>query len=82
MSKPDGGPAFPTSHSPEYPNEICGGMTMRDYFAAKVLAAQCGNSEMIKATMSKNGGDLYAAMRSLSRQSYVAADAMLAEREK
>ena len=32
-----GGPAFPTSHSPNYANEIVGGMTMRDYFAAKAL---------------------------------------------
>lgn len=30
----DGGPAFPQSHSPNFPNEIVGGLTLRDYFAA------------------------------------------------
>jgi hypothetical protein len=33
----NGGTAFPISFSPSYPNEIVGGMTLRDYFAAKAM---------------------------------------------
>lgn len=35
----NGGSAFPISYSPSYPNEIVGGMTLRDYFAAKAMEA-------------------------------------------
>lgn len=33
----DGGAAFPTSLSPDYPNEMFGGISIRDYFAAKAM---------------------------------------------
>lgn len=35
-------PEFPTSFSQDYPNEIVGGMTLRDYFAAKALSLRYG----------------------------------------
>ena len=35
--KPNDEPAFPISHSPNFPTEIIGGMTLRDYFAAKAM---------------------------------------------
>ena len=64
----NGGPAFPTSHSPDYANEIVGGMTLRDYFAAKVLPE-------IYQKMSFFPGDA-------ARKAYDFADAMLKERNK
>ncbi len=37
MSTETGGPAFPRSESLKYPQHITGGMTLRDYFAAKAM---------------------------------------------
>lgn len=37
MSKDTGGPAFPRSESLQYSQHITGGMTLRDYFAAKAM---------------------------------------------
>lgn len=36
----DGGPAFPRSESLQYSQHITGGMTLRDYFAAKAMQAE------------------------------------------
>jgi len=63
-------PAFP--HTVEYRGSDCGGiiphggMTLRDYFAAKAMQA-----------MTHRGGDMYFC----STQAYKIADAMLAARE-
>jgi aminopeptidase N len=63
----NGGSAFPTSHSKDYPNEIVGGMTLRDYFAAKAMAAYiAANPENADVR--------------LADIAYVTADAMIAER--
>ena len=37
MSNTNNPPAFPTSFSGDYPTELVGGLTMRDYFAAKAM---------------------------------------------
>lgn len=76
----DGGPAFPCPvghiecHHPV-------GMTLRDYFAAKAMAAQLTNSDMIEAVNhleeeGETSGELL-----IARASYQYADAMLKARE-
>lgn len=67
-----GGPAFPTSFSKDYPNELVGGMSLRDYFAAKALAG------MLADTNVKLGGDKN---RTVATLCYEVADAMIAARE-
>lgn len=87
MAKNDGGPAFPNAGEPmEYvkgidpnsaPMRISGyphsdGMTLRDYFAAKAMAAivsATAEPEIIAASI-------------FARDAYELADAMLAERAK
>lgn len=75
----DGGPAFPTDHSrdSEYTN-IQGGMTLRDYFAAKALPS------VIDAYLAANGNGCAAdhALRNVPALAYKYADAMIAERLK
>lgn len=41
--------AFPTSFRPDFPNEIGGGMTLRDYFAAKALQGYCSDPVLLGA---------------------------------
>lgn len=66
-----GGPAFPKNYG--IPNE---GMTMRDYFAAKAMQAMIiGNSASI-AVCSRPGAI------GVSKDAYIFADVMLAERER
>jgi hypothetical protein len=78
--KPDGGPAFPlpvaeiqgiATHSGQFGPEMTG-MTVRDWFAAKAMAALI----MTEGYASDEDGDFVA------RCAYEFADAMLAEREK
>lgn len=69
--KDDGGSAFPlTDHFDEGNNYKCaeGGMSLRDYFAAKAVIGLIENS----------AGD----HEWLAKQAYAAADAMLKERAK
>ena len=66
----DGGPAFPFYFPAAASYESCDGMTLRDYFAAKALAA------IVKDA----GGDVHNA--TAARLAYEAADAMLVERLK
>jgi len=74
-NKNDGGPAFPISQEESRGKVagIYGGMTLRDYFAAKIANGLASHS----GTM----GDPYGPDDIASR-SYQVADAMLAEREK
>lgn len=74
MSDNNGGPAFPTSHSPDYPNEIGGGLSLRDYFAAKAMAAILGNLNGDKGGMKGSVAPV------LAKLAYQQADAMLVER--
>ena len=66
MSKNDGGPAFPPVHDPDsHPS----GMTLRDYFAAKVMQG-----------LVMNAGSLFSTA-SFAVNAYAMADAMLKARE-
>jgi len=78
MSKtPDGGPAFPMPAGPEprvndatHYNE---GMTLRDYFAAKVMQAEIALWTEGSWMQSSNH---------IAKKAYIMADAMLEVREK
>ena len=81
MNTNTGGPAFPTKRrvqragylTDEY--EPCGGMTLRDYFAAKAMTIHM-------ATLSSwDAGSQEAWLKEISRLSYITADAMLKARE-
>ncbi len=77
MSSADGGPAFPSSPTLNgngdmaRPADIgCEGMTLRDYFAAKAMHAQCADPDCLSSCAT------------IAVFSYEMADAMLAERVK
>lgn len=84
MSKATGGPAFPclettvtgidSDGQERIDTEAHGGMSLRDYFAAKALTAVVG-SIMPQECHNWNAGDF-------AREAYDLADAMLAERAK
>jgi hypothetical protein len=74
MSKNDGGPAFPTFSAISHCDE--GGMTLRDYFAAKAMAAMIGTTKT-PALFGLGGAESYCASAA-----YTMADAMIAERSK
>ena len=63
-------PAFPTTIN----REIVRGMTLRDYFAAKVLP--------VIYTESTDNEESYATPIDIAEQAYMMADAMLFAREK
>ena len=78
MSKDNGGPAFPVADPSKFdlPNldeyyRAAGGMTLRDYFAAKAITGM-----LASPIQSQSGADMYA------RDAYTIADAMLLERVK
>jgi hypothetical protein len=77
MSKNDGGAAFPQTVIVQQDDgfahsmSTADGMSLRDYFAAKIICGLSANSGI-------NGFDF----EGLARMSYVQADAMLAERAK
>lgn len=72
----DGGTAFPQGIVIGNPNTVygptqaCGGMSLRDYFAAAALQGAIANG--------RKGAD----PTDIARGAYIVADAMLAEREK
>lgn len=74
MSDKNGGPAFP-NESHLYSEQRLG-MSLRDYFAAKVVAAAISGGMADGAHLDRSAIKLAAAA------AYVAADAMLAERAK
>lgn len=71
-----GGPVFPLilRASPEGPDQVFEGMSMRDYFAARAMAA------FIPAGISQEVDDFGSV--EIAQESYRYADAMLAERAK
>jgi len=72
-NKPHNPKAFPTSPNDTHPQWAAaryGGLTMRDYFAAKIMAAYCSNPGMME---NATPGDK-------AVMAYNAADAMLIER--
>lgn len=81
--KNDGRPAFPSVKTArQYTTDInvhsVGGMTLRDYFAAKAMAAVIMNPETQRelANMGRDEG-----MKVISTVAYMQADAMLAAQE-
>ncbi|XYJ88173.1 hypothetical protein AEMCBJ_11710 [Cupriavidus necator] len=85
----NGGSAFPTSFNRDYPNEIVGGMTLRDYFAAKVVVGDEIGVRYAEQLLGRAMPD-YAAhplanaifwADARARLRYIEADAMLAARE-
>lgn len=70
-----GGPAFPFifDDTPSKQRHVYTGMTLRDYFAAKIVQAQVGNPLRL-------GDD--EAHRLIAERAYRVADAMLKERSK
>lgn len=77
-SKENGGAAFPQSGFERWAPE--GGMSLRDYFAAKALQGQMDREKYFGKTVREQGFQKYAAH--LAETSYQLADAMLAERAK
>ena len=72
--KDTGGPAFPLAVDFDNKVEWYTGMTLRDYFAAKVLAGMWTNSELLKTL--KRGQESEA----IAMAAYEQADAMLKAR--
>jgi len=70
MSAASGGPAFPMHATPQ--SELLYGTSLRDYFAAMVLASGARDPEEL---IPKTAADV-------ARSCYAVADAMLAERAK
>jgi hypothetical protein len=73
-AKEDGGPAFPQS---EYPHMGQVGMSLRDYFAAKAMAAFIASGEC-DVILSVSDSDW---PETIAREAYDAADAMLKARK-
>lgn len=71
MSEIDnGGPAFP--------NGIDHGMSLRDYFAAKAMQGMLANTDQDDCEAHAKGEFMWI----MAENAYIAADAMLAERER
>jgi hypothetical protein len=91
VSAPDGGPAFPGKHpvtirNLDNPNEVDelhvlhGGMTLRDYFAARVMQAFLSTPAMLCGAM--KGNESHDAAEIVAQAAYEQADAMIAHRAK
>lgn len=72
--KPDGGAAFPGAYYGDIPDAIYGGMSLRDYFAAKALSGMLASNSSVDRTKVNKA--------KWAEVAYSFADAMLAEREK
>ena len=70
----DGGPAFPSSNTPDT-GYFAEGMTLRDYFAAKALAAILANPAKEDCLRGVSGLTCY------PKYAYDWADAMMAARD-
>lgn len=80
--KNNGGPAFPVTELDQISGQIHDqhmGVTMRDYFAAKALAALIGGRAWEDPATGRTPPDIFARWASAA---YQTADAMLAERAK
>lgn len=92
MSKIDGGPAFPTTEwgrtqDGSVAQQSIGGMSLRDWFAGKALAALIAKFPLLTDTEGTHGekhdlDELMQVGRDLAASAYEYADAMLAERAK
>ena len=80
MSAVGAGSAFPL---PQWANEDGRrGMTLRDYFAAQVLAAFIANPNVVVANPNCGFSYCNTSAEGLANDAYMCADAMLKEREK
>lgn len=79
----DGGPAFPLPLGNEDIDPSVSGMTLRDYFAAKAMAALIGQTgtEMADQAMIDNGFGNGQVDRLVAKCAYDYADAMLQARK-
>lgn len=91
--KNDGGAAFPVVTNGEaYPRrdsdaydlgfKSSDGMSLRDYFAAKVMQGLMSNPSMATALITATAASPDDALKVVANIAYVQADAMLAERHK
>jgi hypothetical protein len=84
----DGGPAFPQSVSghdgptASYDFVDGGGMTLRDYFAAKAMIALMSSDRWVNGLDQHAGMNAIAFKAALASQSFMMADEMLKERTK
>ncbi len=78
----DGGPAFPTYEYRQGQMMPVGGMTLRDYFAAKAMQAYVSRDNWMPSALKKlDSADTDSAFDNLlSRYAYEMADAMLKAR--
>ena len=78
-----GGSAFPSSeYDPRYNRHVAiGGMTLRDYFAAKAMEATLGQYDFtfFEDDKREKEGDTFALV--VAKNAYAMADAMLKARE-
>ncbi len=81
MKANNGGPAFPC-HWRNQPNDApqVMGMTLRDYFAAKVMQGLLSNSALMERAYQLR--DVKEIVHNSAAEAYEMADVMLAEREK
>ena len=77
MSSDNGGPAFPGG-----PNYGGNGLSLRDYFAAKVLAGTTSCHERMVEINNSYADDGVTLSEAIASECYDLADAMLAERNK
>ena len=78
-TKESGGLAFPLI-STVYGEHV--GMTLRDYFAAKVIGGMASNDAALKRFRNEAAANLLTPDACMATAAYVIADAMLAERAK
>ena len=84
MSKQkDGGPAFPvTEYFDRFEKLNETGMTLRDWFAGKVISGLLENKDMVKAMIETGRNRDMAVTEVAAASAYDYADAMLAVRDK
>lgn len=70
-----GGPAFPITLDQNFRQAIVGGMTLRDYFAAKALQGLLADPNSFDVKEDEDAADIYA------EHAYAFADAMLEARK-
>lgn len=73
-----GGAAFPGMTAVGH-KDYAPGLSVRDYFAAQIVASAANSFRLRRACMAGQG-DI--AMKNLASMAYLLADAMIAEREK
>lgn len=79
MSKDNNEPAFPLASAADH--QYCG-MSLRDYFAAKVIQAMVANDRLIGRIESEPKNKGFILGECMASEAYTLADAMLAERAK